>query len=67
MPDKNGWIRVEDALPEMPSWQWVWPVGKQGHDGYYSRWDGVWRNKLGNEIEVTHYQPQQYPEPPEDE
>ena len=73
MPDAHGWIRVEDALPEDSKPKWVIASGDfQG--AYYTpgeleMWFMTSRDRPDGPplYDVTHWQPQQYPEPPEDE
>ncbi|KKM00067.1 hypothetical protein LCGC14_1808160 [marine sediment metagenome] len=71
MPDANGWIRVEDALPKTPKWRWVW-TPNQRYPGptnvtTATFTQGDWRDWAGHILYVTHHQPQQYPAPPEDD
>lgn len=71
---RNGWISVEDRLPEKPQYDWVLITGKflEGgymvpHIGEYRH--GVWFVDCYDEpfekfcmVKVTHWQP--LPEPP---
>ncbi len=77
MPDKNGWTRVEDGLPELEVEMWAWrPIpGSSTREGssvgelldatfWGKEWSADGMASIGG---ITHWQPQQYPEPPEDE
>ena len=75
MPDKNGWTRVEDGLPEDGEQVYArFAVSKVYEErGFKARpfpdmrtvaitWPPAFKIAF-----VTHWQPQQYPDPPEDE
>ena len=69
MPDKNGWTRVEDGLPKIRAKVWLWD-DCLGRAIPGAEWNGYWWNFPGGQMdknEPSHWQPQQYPEPPEDE
>ena len=77
MPDKNGWARVEDALPELEAEVWAWrpipgsstrPGESVGEFLDATFWGAGWSSDgLRNIHGITHWQSQKYPEPPEDE
>ena len=69
MPDKNGWTRVVKELPGLTGtyrarWNHTMFGRRLAYQGnlYFDA-----RRKRWEKRGVTHWKPQKYPEPPEDE